>query len=259
MSDKTKNYIILALKILVSVLTVAVGVLFICAVVSIYDNGNGSFSRGAVSEAFDAICIPVYLWGASVLTVAVAHFALCTEASKNQAGVSPFSMVARKRKSVNLNAADKHHANSVMAVRNKRTVYYTVIAVLLLLGTVGFAVYSFNGDNFTDDINATVKKAMVALTVCLLPAFAAAVALFVPVKNTYVEENKLLTEIIKSGIAKDGTVKTDLLSNPRLLLVLRIAVVAIAVGLIAAGVLGDGMVNVLTKAINICTECIGLG
>ena len=42
---------------------------------------------------------------------------------------------------------------------------------------------------------------------------------------------------------------------PRVRLVLLIA----AAGLIAAGVLNGGLRDVLIKAINICTECIGLG
>ncbi len=36
-------------------------------------------------------------------------------------------------------------------------------------------------------------------------------------------------------------------------------ILAIAAGLIAAGVLNGGLRDVLIKAVNICTECIGLG
>lgn len=40
---------------------------------------------------------------------------------------------------------------------------------------------------------------------------------------------------------------------------LRILLCAAALLLIAAGILNGGMRDVLIKAINICTECIGLG
>lgn len=40
---------------------------------------------------------------------------------------------------------------------------------------------------------------------------------------------------------------------------LRILLYAAALLLIAAGILNGGMRDVLIKAINICTECIGLG
>lgn len=39
----------------------------------------------------------------------------------------------------------------------------------------------------------------------------------------------------------------------------RILLYAVALLLIAAGILNGGMRDVLIKAINICTECIGLG
>ncbi|MBQ8200798.1 MAG: hypothetical protein IJZ74_03405 [Clostridia bacterium] len=40
---------------------------------------------------------------------------------------------------------------------------------------------------------------------------------------------------------------------------LRSLVLALALALIAAGVMNGGLYDVLVKAINICTECIGLG
>lgn len=39
----------------------------------------------------------------------------------------------------------------------------------------------------------------------------------------------------------------------------RILLYAVALLLIVAGILNGGMRDVLIKAINICTECIGLG
>lgn len=39
----------------------------------------------------------------------------------------------------------------------------------------------------------------------------------------------------------------------------RAALYAAALALIAAGVLNGGMRDVLTKAVAICTECVGLG
>ena len=41
--------------------------------------------------------------------------------------------------------------------------------------------------------------------------------------------------------------------------VIRVIIAAAAVALIVLGVMNGGMFDVLVKAINICTECIGLG
>lgn len=46
---------------------------------------------------------------------------------------------------------------------------------------------------------------------------------------------------------------------PRGITVLRVLLALLAAMLLAAGVMNGGMRDVLVKAINICTECIGLG
>ena len=48
-------------------------------------------------------------------------------------------------------------------------------------------------------------------------------------------------------------------SNSKIVTGIRIAVAVAALALIVAGILNGGMADVLSKAINICTECIGLG
>ena len=50
-----------------------------------------------------------------------------------------------------------------------------------------------------------------------------------------------------------------IIASPYALLAARLAVLAAAIVLIVLGVLNGGMADVLGKAINICTECIGLG
>jgi len=47
--------------------------------------------------------------------------------------------------------------------------------------------------------------------------------------------------------------------NTRLTRTVRIAILTVAVLLVTLGLLNGGMHDVLVKAINICTECIGLG
>lgn len=47
--------------------------------------------------------------------------------------------------------------------------------------------------------------------------------------------------------------------RPKRLVALQIALIAVAIGLIVVGALNGGALDVLYKAINICTECVGLG
>ena len=50
-----------------------------------------------------------------------------------------------------------------------------------------------------------------------------------------------------------------LFEKEKSVLIMRIAVAAVGVTLLVVGIGFDGMQEVLTKAINICTQCIGLG
>ena len=57
-----------------------------------------------------------------------------------------------------------------------------------------------------------------------------------------------------------GTAKVSaFFDDARTLLVLRIAVFAVAVVFLGLGIYNGGAHSVLIKAINICSECIGLG
>ena len=71
----------------------------------------------------------------------------------------------------------------------------------------------------------------------------------------------IIAALVAAGFVAYNMVKTHIPDkvNKILLLVARIAVGCIAVSFIIAGAVNGGADIVLTKAINICTECIGLG
>ena len=56
-----------------------------------------------------------------------------------------------------------------------------------------------------------------------------------------------------------GSKAVEVAAKPAYLPVVRIVLYALAVILIVTGIGNGGMRDVLIKAINICTECIGLG
>ena len=68
---------------------------------------------------------------------------------------------------------------------------------------------------------------------------------------------KALAEAKISGNVKEY-VKKDCGCKKKAWLI-RGIVLAITVALLVMGIIGDGMADVLSKAVNICTECIGLG
>ena len=63
----------------------------------------------------------------------------------------------------------------------------------------------------------------------------------------------------KTGRAAKNAVRMKPQAEPKHMNILRAVVMIAAVLLIIAGILNGGALDVLVKAINICTECVGLG
>ncbi|MBQ6289225.1 MAG: hypothetical protein IJK71_08270 [Clostridia bacterium] len=63
----------------------------------------------------------------------------------------------------------------------------------------------------------------------------------------------------KTGKASKNAVRMKPQAEPKHVNTIRTVVIIAAVILIIAGILNGGALDVLVKAINICTECVGLG
>ena len=48
-------------------------------------------------------------------------------------------------------------------------------------------------------------------------------------------------------------------AHSRTLLYLRLALLCVGIGILVYGFFAGGTADVMTKAVNICTECVGLG
>ena len=97
-------------------------------------------------------------------------------------------------------------------------------------------------------------KAMYILLPCLAVSFA--YSLF----TAYFNEKSLQreTELIKQAPSAENTVEPKFAPAQKLN-ILRFTLLAIGIVVVLFGFLSGGVADVLTKAVNICTECIGLG
>lgn len=103
------------------------------------------------------------------------------------------------------------------------------------------------------DLEAVMAELMAHTLPCLLLGFAALMAL------AQVRRDSMLREIAAAkktpSRAAEPAAERSAAWQPRL----RAALYMAALALLIAGVLNGGMYDVLVKAVNICTECIGLG
>ncbi len=97
---------------------------------------------------------------------------------------------------------------------------------------------------YTAEKAGQVMKAALPLFLVLLCALVVSIALGVKPKT---------------GKASKNAVRMKPQAEPKHMNTIRTVVIIAAVILIIAGILNGGALDVLVKAINICTECVGLG
>ena len=114
----------------------------------------------------------------------------------------------------------------------------TLTTLLLAAGLIAGEVFIYMSGSYTRE---KAVKAIVAVT----PLFALWVAAIVWGKRVWPRASRRDIKVLRAEHTAHGR--------------LRVALYALALGLILAGVMNGGMRDVLIKAINICTECIGLG
>lgn len=254
MNNKT---LMRAKKIFSGVLSVSLAVSSIClifACVSIYLSGDKPFSREAVAIAFSPISIPVYI---SILLVLI-DIVLCIilPKAKEKAVVDTKSEMYLSRLMDTRNAENAEPSvKDVMAKeKRKRKFLYVTTLIVCVICAIPFLVYALNGENFhRSEINDSMIKAMTLLIPCY------AVSVIYAIVSAYLSRASRVRE---AAVLKTlPSTKKDTLSVKKINIKLIAAIIFIvcAAALITLGALTGGTADVLTKAVNICTECIGLG
>ena len=129
---------------------------------------------------------------------------------------------------------------------------YGTAAVIAVCAALSL-VFLLNRDHFTSwDLEMVMGQMLVHTLPWIIVAFAAVIAASFCCRRSMEREIGLLKGI-SGGKAPEAAAKPCRLSY------VRIALYALAVVLIVLGINNGGMRDVLIKAINICTECIGLG
>ena len=134
----------------------------------------------------------------------------------------------------------------------RKKIGYGTAAVVAACAALSL-VYLLNRDHFTSWDLETVMGQMLAHTLpWTIIAFASVTAASFLCRRSMEREIALL-----KGVS--GSKAPEAAAKPSRLPYVRIALYAVAAILIVLGINNGGMRDVLIKAINICTECIGLG
>lgn len=243
-------------NVLFSIVIVIAGICLIIGVLTIYNSGDQPFSRESVAATFSTIAFPVYL----TLVMAVISFVweICSPSNKEKTPTAKDypALLSKLYEKKDFSAADTATQEEIKALWKTRKLHGIIRTVVLVVCSGIFLLYALNSANFhQSEINTSMINAMKVLVPCSLVSFA--YALFVAVHNEKSIQKEM--ELAKKLPALTASTDGEIIAEDKHLNPYRNAILVASLILIVYGFLCGGTIDVLTKAINICTECIGLG
>ena len=242
--------------IVLSAVLVIAGICLMAACYNIYTTGDGTFSREIVAAHFGKIAIPVYLCLALVIGSIVLEIFLPGTVKKIVPKKNDSLILQRLQRKIDLPACDPSLIAKVLKEQQARMCHKIVTVALLVIGSAIFLVYALNGDNFHQrEITDSLIQAMYLLIPCMAVPFGYAVFAAYHSRASIRRE----IEVLKQAGSSHSPAPVESVAKKDVSVILRWVFLAVAMVFLVWGYCIGGTADVLTKAINICTECVGLG
>ncbi len=252
MHQNTSKIALWIYRILLSLSIALAGLCLMAQCLVLYRSGG--FSREIVAEAFSQVALPVYFCGGMVLIgVLLKPLFPCP---KNKPEKNYNLILSRLQSTVDLGLCPVELRQASLQQRQYRRFLRIIGWILLAASSALFLVYGTNPKHFHQtEINSSMIGAMRRLAHCMALPFAYSIFAAYYSKRSIQKEIALLKTAPGEAKCSPAPATAPKESTQWL----RYAILAIALGLIFGGYFLGGAVDVLTKAVNICTECIGLG
>lgn len=240
--------------IALSCVIILAGVCLMTACVGIYLSGEDPFSREAVAAAFSPIAFPVYLCLVMVPVGFLLNRLFPAPAQKAAPLKQNTVTLKRLQSRVDLEHCDEALLRQIRSEQSRRQRLSLVRALVLAVSALVFLSYALNSSHFhSSDINGSMIRATAVLMPCLAVSLAICIWVYYAGQTSMLREIEALKQCPKlTGPAPEPA---ESASGQQVKYVLLLAGAA----LLVFGFLTGGTADVLTKAVNICTECIGLG
>ena len=255
-------------NVALSIVIVIAGLCLMNACLGIYQSGKQPYSREAVAAAFGPIAFPVYLCIAMIAFGFLFELLAPTDTGKSKTPRAYLHLIKQLRDKKNLAECSKDLHTALEKEAKSRKLHTAISVIVLVISGGLFLSYALNGTHFhQSEINTSMIQAMYRLIPCVILSFG--YGIFTLYHNRASMEREI--ELLKQAPALDVAIATE---NKRIstetelkqqqvsdknILIFRNACLCLGLFLLIYGFLSGGTADVLTKAINICTECIGLG
>ena len=250
--DAMKSVYLRIYDIVLTVFTVIAALCLMGACLEISKSGSAQpYTPEAVAQAYASIALPIWIWAALALGRGLLHILYPTESKKSDAqAVSLWHL----QRCVDLSLCPEALRLSILSLRETRKKEALKVLFLFLGCSAVFLLYALDPSHYyADRINTAVITATVFLLLCMLLPFIWALGAVKTAKQSIRIEGKLLKTAPASARITPAAGKRTGIAAARLVLLVA------ALGLLVYGFVAGGTADVLAKAVNICTECIGLG
>ncbi|MBE6807356.1 MAG: hypothetical protein E7527_05030 [Ruminococcaceae bacterium] len=254
MSETGKKFLRIVYYAAVSTALLTLAVLLMVACVNIYHSApKAAFTPAAIAAQFDRIAIPVYLCLGLVAAGFILHPLLpeSPESDKERDRMT----VRRLRARTNLALCPAELADSLQKEQKQQRRHRNVAVGLFAVGSAVSAVWVWwlSRDPITDPAGF-ILRCLWVLGPCLLIAGGYGLFSLYFNRGSYRREIALYRQVPAEAKGSAPLSREEAWVAP-----LKNAVLMVAIGLIIAGLASGGAASVLSKAITICMECIGLG
>ena len=263
MTPETKNRIHLVYGIVLSVITIFAGICFIAACLNIYRSGVASdaaqiYTRQIVAESFAKIALPVYACLVLVIGGMLLDLALPTEKKKVKPEKNLPLILSRLHEKTDLDACDAELCTAISKEQKLRKNWTHLCAFGLTTAFILFLSDACNAQNWGTNSTPSMVKAMYVMFGTLIFPFLLTVFAVYRSRKSLEKEIELMRQAAatspKTAEAAPKKATCNCKANA-----LRIALIGIGIALVVLGACNEGTADILTKAVNICTECVGLG
>ena len=257
-------------------LTLIIVALFIWQIAEVVSNavkaglegGQGAFTREDVGARLRRISPALWLWLASVVIGFILWEIFPTVAKKAPYSDPSYTLARYARKMPKSVSEEKMPCYEAFIKRKKTLAIlrYVALGICIAVGIYAI-VYFCLPSSFTNAANATEE--VLRMVKYLFPAiFAALFSCLAVVIYESVTAKRILPEVKKltAGEKPKETEESALMQRVHKLTrakwflpAVRITVLSAALVMIVVGIFTGNMAGVFRKAVNICTECIGLG
>lgn len=253
MTETMKKFVRIIYYAAISTALVAVAVLLMVACVNIYNLGDFPFTPEIVAYHFSRIAVPVYLCLGLVAVGFILHPLLpdAPDSDKDRDRMT----VQRLRGTTDLSLCPAELATAIRGERKSRRLHQLITLGLFVVGLAVMAWYALSFDRFSmEDINGSFENFGLVMLPCLgIPGGYGVFSLFYN-RVSYKREIALYRQVPKEAKRRQPEYDEPVWEAP-----LKRAILMLALALILIGLGTDGIIGVLDKSINICTECVGLG